>query len=194
MSLVNSQPSRKYSIILADPPWEYNDKYDGNDNKKYNVINPVYPVMTQRDICNLGISLRSYMADDCILFLWAVFPQLQEALNVIKSWGFKYKTLGFNWVKTRNGGQYYFGIGHYTKSSSEICLIGMRGKLSNIKVSDKVHNLIVAPLRQHSQKPDEIRDKIVEFCGDKPRIELFARQKVEGWDCWGNEVESDIEL
>ncbi|KKN00938.1 hypothetical protein LCGC14_1132680 [marine sediment metagenome] len=185
---------KKYQIIYADPPWEYKDKHNGNDNKKYNIINPTYPVMTQGDICNLGINLRSYTANNCILFMWAVFPQLKEALEVIKAWGFEYKTLGFNWVKTRNNGGYYFGIGHYTKSSSEICLIGMRGKLSEIKVSDKVHNLVVSPLRGHSRKPDEIRDKIVEFCGDKPRIELFARQKVEGWDSWGNEIESDIEL
>ena len=185
---------KKYQIIYADPASEYRDKHDGNSNKKYNVINPTDPVMTQRDICNLGISLRSYLADDCILFIWVVFPQLKEGLEVIKAWGFEYKTLGFNWVKTRQDGKYYFGIGHYTKSSSEICLIGMRGKLSEIKVSDKVHNLVVSPLRGHSQKPEEIRDKIVEFCGDKPRIELFARQKVEGWDVWGNEVESDIKL
>ena len=185
--------NEKYNIIYAYTPWEYKDKHNGNENKKYNVINPTYEVMTLTDICNLRVS---EIADkDCILFIWVVFPQLQEGLDVINAWGFKYKTLGFNWVKlNKKNGKPRFGIGHYTKSSGEICLIGMKGLLRNIKVSDKVHNLVFSPISIHSRKPNIIKKKIVEFCGDKPRIELFACQETEGWDVWGNEVESDIEL
>ena len=88
----------------------------------------------------------------------------------------------------------FFGIGHYTKSNCECCLIGMKGKLKYIKESDKVSSVVVSPLKEHSRKPDGIRDLIVKLCGNKSRIELFARQKTEGWDSWGNEVNFDIEL
>lgn len=184
---------KKYQIIYADPPWEYRDKYNGNNNRKYNVINPAYPIMRIDDIYNLPVS--TIADENSILFLWVLFPMLQEGLNTVKAWGFKYKTLGFNWVKLNSKSNTpWFGIGHYTKSSSEICVIGMKGKLRNIKISDKVHSLVQHPRERHSAKPPCVREKIVEFAGDRPRIELFARQKTPGWDVWGNEVESDIEL
>ena len=124
---------------------------------------------------------------DCILFMWATFPNLPDALRVIQEWGFTYKTLGFSWIKTnKKNGKYFFGIGYYTKSNAEICLIATKGKPKPI--SNYVSSVIVSPRREHSRKPDEIRDKIVELVGDMPRIELFARQTVDGWDCWGNEV------
>ncbi len=192
MSLGNSQPSKKYSIILADPPWSYNDKRDTHPRMSGGATSH-YSTMTLRGICNLGIDLRPYLAENCMLFLWATFPNLTEALLVIKEWGFQYKTLGFSWIKTnKNNGKPFFGIGYYTKSNCEVCLIGVRGK--PIKNSDSVSSVIISPRLEHSVKPSEARDKIVELCGDLPRIELFARRKVDGWDCWGNEVESDIEL
>lgn len=86
----------------------------------------------------------------------------------------------------------FFGVGYYAKSNCEICLMGIKGKMKPI--SNKVSSAIIAPREQHSKKPDEVRDRIVELFGDLPRIELFARQKVQGWDSWGNEVESDIEF
>jgi N6-adenosine-specific RNA methylase IME4 len=122
-----------------------------------------------------------------MLFLWATFPNLQEALNVINAWGFQYKTLGFSWIKTNTGnGKPFFGIGYYTKSNCEVCLIGVKGK--PIKASNYVSSVLIAPRERHSKKPDIVRDKIVELCGDVPRIELFARETVLGWDSWGNEV------
>ena len=113
-------------------------------------------------------------------------PNLIEGTEVLKSWGFKYKTVGFTWVKTNKNKGYYSGLGFYTNSNCEICLIGRKGKFN--RNSKKVKQLVVDQLREHSRKPDCVRDRIVELCGDLPRIELFARQKVEGWDCWGNEV------
>jgi site-specific DNA-methyltransferase (adenine-specific) len=128
-----------------------------------------------------------------MLFMWATFPQLQEALDVMKAWGFKYKTLGFSWIKTnRKNGKPFFGIGYYTKSNCEVCLIGVKGK--PIKKSNSVSSVIISPIEGHSKKPDIVRQKIVEMCGDIPRLELFARQKSEGWDVWGNEVESDVKI
>lgn len=186
---------KKYQIIYADPPWEYRSKPSPNQIGKYKTTKAMnyYPTMTLRAICNLGIDLRPYLAEDCMLFLWATFPNLQGALQVIREWGFQYKTLGFSWIKTnKKDGKPFFGIGYYTKSNCEVCLMGVRGR--PIKKSDNVSSVIISPRSEHSAKPDEAREKIVKLCGDIPRIELFARQKVDGWDCWGNEVESDIEL
>ena len=182
----------KYQIIYADPPWHYNDRRNTHTRFSGGAM-AHYPTMKVQDICNMGIDLNPHLANDCMLFLWATFPNLPEALRVIKEWGFQYKTLGFSWIKTnKNDGKPFFGIGYYTKSNCEVCLIGVRGK--PIKRSDGVSSVIISPRLEHSSKPHEVREKIVELCGDLPRIELFARQKVEGWACWGNEVESDIEL
>jgi len=178
---------KKYQIIYADPPWAFNfQKRNGlSDEAK----GKLYGTMTGRDICNLGIDLRPYLADDCILFLWVMNSELPLALNVIKDWGFTYKTVAFTWVKTTKN-TYHFGGGNWTRSNPELCLLATKGHIA--RKSASVRNLIVSPLREHSRKPDEVRNCIVDLVGDLPRIELFARQKVEGWDCWGNEVESDI--
>lgn len=140
---------------------------------------------------------------DCILFLWVVFPMLQEGLDTIKAWGFEYKTLGFSWIKTnKEDGQPRFGIGHYTKSNCEVCLIGIKGR-PEIK-SNSVSSVVIDILDGHSKKPDIIREKIVELMGDVPRVELFARDngnknlfgvnRMDGWDTWGNEVKNDLTL
>ncbi len=108
------------------------------------------------------------------------------AFDCIKSWGFQYKTVAFNWVKTTKKNKYHFGGGNWTRSNPEICLLATKGKIK--RQSASVRELCVSELREHSRKPDCIRDRIVELCGDLPRIELFARQKTLGWDAWGNEV------
>lgn len=141
--------------------------------------------MKIEDICNLPIS---QLADDnCILFLWTTYPMLKEALKVIEAWGFAYKTIAFQWIKqNRSGKGYFFGLGRWTRGNTEACLLAVKGKPK--RVSASVGQLIFSPLRRHSQKPDEARDKIVDLMGDLPKIELFARQQFDGWDCWGNEV------
>jgi len=170
---------KKYNIIYADPPWEYKNKL-GN-NPKYGGI--TYPTMKTEDICNLPI--ENICEKDCILFLWGTWVNIESALKVIKAWGFDYKTVGFVWVKISKG-KPRTGIGHYTNSNTEFCLIGKRGKISRIKTN--VNQVIMKEIREHSRKPDEARERIVELMGDLPRIELFARQRFEGWDAWGNEV------
>lgn len=127
-------------------------------------------------------------ADDCVLFMWATYPMIQEALNLIKAWGFTYKTVAFQWIKENaKSPGYFFGLGRYTRANSEPCLIAIKGNPK--RISAKVRQLVFSPVRRHSQKPDEVRDKIVELMGDLPRIELFARERTEGWDVWGDEVE-----
>lgn len=170
---------KKYNIIYADPPWQYRDrKCNGACEQHYNT-------MKLEDICELPI--KDIADKDCILFLWATYPMLKESLELMKAWGFKYKTIGFQWVKqNKSGNGFFFGLGRWTRGNTECCLIATKGKPQ--RVNNNVGQLIVSPLRKHSQKPDEARQKIVDLMGDIPRIELFARQYADGWDCWGNEV------
>jgi len=147
--------------------------------------------MTIKDICELPISNIS--AKDSILFLWATFPQLPEALKVIKAWGFKYKSVTFVWLKqNKKSPSWFYGLGFWTRGNAEVCLLATKGGPK--RQSSKVHQFIISPIREHSIKPDEAREKIVELMGDVSRVELFAREKTEGWDVFGNEVESDIIL
>lgn len=181
---------KKYQIIYADPPWAYRDKRDKH-TRLCGGASVHYKTMEQVDLKALPIA--SLADENCMMFMWATFPNLQEALDLMKSWGFKYKTLGFSWIKTNTrDGNPFFGIGYYTKSNCEVCLIGVKGK--PIKVSNSVSSVLISPRERHSKKPDIVRDRIVQLCGNIPRIELFSRSKTEGWDVWGNEVESDITL
>ena len=176
--------NKKYNIIYADPPWSYNDKRDKHP-RLCGGATVHYNTMSIEEIKNL--SIKNIADDNCMLFMWATFPNLQEALDVIKAWGFKYKTLGFSWIKTnKKNGNPFFGIGYYTKSNCEVCLIAVKGK--PIVVSNHVSSVLISPREEHSKKPSIVRDKIVQLCGDLPRIELFARQKADGWDAWGNEI------
>lgn len=176
---------KKYKIIYADPPWSYRNM--GNIQA---TANAHYSTMSNEDICKLPVGGVS--DENSILFLWATFPKIQEALDVIKAWGFEYKTVGFTWIKKNKNLSNFFGVGWYTKSNAEVCLIGVRGKAP--KISNSISSIVETVRERHSKKPDIIREKIVQFCGDVPRIELFAREKTKGWDVWGNEVENDIKL
>jgi N6-adenosine-specific RNA methylase IME4 len=128
---------------------------------------------------------------DSVLFMWATFPQLQEALRLIKAWGFVYKTVAFVWLKKNKvADSWFYGLGFWTRGNAEICLLATKGKPK--RESAGIHQFIISPIEQHSKKPDIARDKIVQLMGDVPRIELFARQVPDGWDVWGNEVPCDI--
>ncbi len=170
----NFKIKKKYNIIYADPPW----KYGSNVNKHYKGV----PI---EDIYNFPIN--QIACKDCALFLWVTYPLLSEGIETLKKWGFRYVTVAFTWIKTnKNNGRPFVGLGNWTRANAEICLLGFRGKLK--RKSNKVRQVILSPLREHSRKPDEIRERIIELLGDLPKIELFARQKFGGWDCWGNEI------
>ena len=176
-------PDKKYSIIYADPPWSYQNRGTRAAASKH------YDTMTIEDIKRMGVGAAGggIANEDCVLFMWATFPMLREALDVIEAWGFSYKTVAFNWVKqNRNGTGIFMGLGNWTRSNSEICLLATKGKPK--RISGSVRSIVLSPLQQHSRKPAEIRDRIVELMGDLPRIELFARETAPGWDSWGNEV------
>ncbi len=183
---------KKYQIIYADPPWQYpNWSTLKSDKLSVKAGRPLYPTMKLEDICSLPI--KDIADKDCVLFLWATMPNLEWALRVIKEWGFTYKTVAFTWVKSNpTGWGYHTGMGNWTLSNPELCLLATHKTFPKRK--NPVHQLLVAPVSRHSEKPPEIRDRISKLMGDLPRIELFSRRKALGWDCWGNEVKSDIEL
>jgi site-specific DNA-methyltransferase (adenine-specific) len=171
---------KKYNIILADPPWSYQDQ--GCQGTMANH----YKGMSIKDICDLPIP--EIAAKDCILFLWATYPMLKEALMVMEKWGFTYKTIAFQWLKLNPKSKTpFFGLGRWTRGNTEPCLLATKGKPK--RKSKAVFQLIQEPRMKHSKKPEIVRGKIIELVGDLPRIELFARQKVEGWDCLGLDVD-----
>lgn len=143
------------------------------------------------ELCALPVS--EITEKDCVLFLWATFPQLKEALQLIKAWGFTYKTVAFVWLKTNKKAlTWFYGLGFWTRGNAEICLLATKGHPK--RQAKNVHQLIISPIEEHSKKPEEARKKIVALMGDIPRIELFARKESPGWDIWGNEVKSNITL
>mgnify|MGYP003644205552 FL=1 len=179
-------PDKKYNIIYADPPWTYK-VWSGKGKEKKSAENH-YDCMDIEDIYSLPV--QNIADDNCILFLWVTYPLLKEGLQTIEEWGFTYKTCGFSWVKKNKiADSFFWGLGHWTRANNEICLLATKGKPS--RVSKSVHQIIYEPIREHSRKPDCARNRIIDLCGDLPRIELFARQSVDGWDSWGNEVENN---
>ena len=175
--------SMKYQVIYADPPWKYlwgTGKTGGNFAPEKH-----YQTMTTDELCELKI--KELRDKNCALFLWATMPALPDALKVMEAWGFKYKTCAFSWVKTKKNGEPLHGMGSYTKSNIEICLLGMRG---HIKAADKtVPQIIMHQRLGHSVKPPLVRERIVQLFGDLRRIELFARQKTPGWDLAGFDID-----
>lgn len=188
---------KKYSVIYADPPWFYNDKslHRGGSARHYDS-----PKL--KDLKRLNV--QSISSDNSVLIMWATLPMIRESLELIEAWGFAYKSCLFNWVKLNKRAKVlgllhnglvdiFIGQGHYSRSNSELCLIATRGKSLERK-SKAVRQVIISPVGNHSKKPDEARKRIEQLYGDIPRIELFARKQSFGWDVWGNEVESNIQI
>lgn len=181
-------PNKKYSIIYADPPWDY-----ANWNKKWHQEHPEsrwagrkYDLMPIEDIKALPV--QDIAAESSVLFMWTISTMIPRALEVIKAWGFEYKTVAFVWVKkNKKSDSLFTGMGFWTRSNAEICLLATRGKIIP-RQSKSVRQIILTARQEHSRKPTEARERIVELLGDLPRIELFARENPEGWDVWGKEA------
>ena len=177
-------PDKKYQIIYADPPWNFGGaKLNAATGGKE--ITDHYPLMTDEELLKLPIG---NLADrNCILFLWVVYSKLPLALQCIQTWGFHYSTVAFEWLKLTSTGKPVCFMGRWvTGGAIELCLLAKRGSIP--RQNKCVNRLIQSPRETHSKKPDEIRNRIVTLVGDLPRIELFSRQKIDGWDVWGNEV------
>lgn len=191
-------PEKKYQIIYADPPWSFSGGIRSSKkiNGKFQYYTPdttigdgkYNSVMNDEDIINLPV--RDIADDNCVLFLWTTDAHLPLAIKVMDAWGCPYKTVGFVWNKKEKSGKQVCYYGRWTMKGSELCLLGAKGKINSQIKNHKVRQLVesVRDRNIHSKKPDEIRNRIVELMGDLPRIELFARQRVDGWDAWGDEV------
>lgn len=175
-------PKKKYQIIYVDPPWGFNFK--NRKGLSDAAKGRLYDTMEMKDIKALPV--QNIASDSCVLFLWVMNSILPDALDILSCWRFQFKTVAFTWVKTTVTGKYHFGGGNWTRSNPELCLLATKGRPKRISAS--VRNLIVTPLQEHSKKPNEVRESIVQLCGDLPRIELFSRQYYTGWDVWGDEI------
>lgn len=217
---VSGLPTNSQNIIYADPPWTYQQTVKNGVLKRKDG-SLIYPSMPLKDLCSLGTEIQRISQDDAALFLWATMPLLAEALQVIQAWGFKYKTCFVTWVKTtKDGTRPAFGVGYYTRSNAELCLLATKGKIASYKkllpgepdrgassMSSVVHEeslrervnfltlledsstpVVMTPRRQHSRKPDIVREMITRLMGDIPRVELFARQTSPGWTVMGNDI------
>lgn len=191
----------QYGVIVADPPWQFRSRtalqstnwHIRRDAEKH------YPVMGSGDI--IAMPVRDLAAKDSHLFLWTTGPHLPVALEVIKAWGFRYSGIAFTWVKLKRSynqkqlrilavgaDDLHFGLGHTTRKNAEFCLLGRRGNAR--RVAKNVREIILSPVREHSRKPEEFRDRVEAYVGPDIRIaELFARSPRSGWDSWGNQVD-----
>jgi N6-adenosine-specific RNA methylase IME4 len=179
---------KKFSTIYTDPPWTF-EVYSGKGKERS--AERHYDTMSLDAIAALPIA--AFSAEDCALFMWAVWPELPGALKVIERWGFQYKTVAFVWVKTLNSGSHitvdgdglHWGMGYWTRANTEVCLLATKG--SPTRLAMDVHQVVLAPKGEHSAKPEEVRRRI-ERLVPGPRLELFGRAEVENWFVWGNQV------
>lgn len=202
--------TRKYQIIYADPPWWYSSRISrgpGTRTRFGNGAEGHYPLMKDQELLDMAPQIKAITDRDAAMLMWATMPRLDFGMELLRAWGFKYSTVAYVWVKTTQAAEQEFkqpkllsswdeftrilpakGPGGYTSSNVEIVLLGTRGK--SITVKRLPHSqLIFAPRREHSRKPDEVRDRIVELFGDRPRVELFCRFPAPGWDAHGNHLD-----
>lgn len=174
----------KYKIILADPPWSYDNQNTGGS--MISGASKKYPTMSLEEIKKLNHSeLFTKFSKDSVLFLWATTPLLPEAFEVMKKWGYQYKTTIY-WRKIMS-----LGMGFWFRGQVEPCLMGIRGQVKAFRCQKP--NFIQSKVRKHSQKPDQLYG-MIESLGISPKIELFARNKRQGWDTWGNEVPKETQM
>ncbi len=196
ITLDEAEAAGGYSIIYADVPWQYTQGGRGSARNHYREM----PLDLVR-----ALPVSRLASKDAVLFAWATWPKLAEAQLVIESWGFEYKTCGFVWVKRHEvSGKACVGGGWWTRANTEFCLVGVRGNYPR-RVDASVRQLVEehdtevldAPRGRHSAKPHAVRDRIAQLMGDLPRIELFARDRADGWDAWGDDPaigEPDVDL
>jgi N6-adenosine-specific RNA methylase IME4 len=180
--------AKKFPVIYADPPWRfaaYSEKGEGRSAIAH------YDCMNMDELCALPVA--DIAEDNCVLFLWTTDPFLRHGMELIKAWGFEYKTIAFYWAKLKKNAvdgslsedDFFTGLGYWTRANIEPCLLATRGHPK--RLSKKVRRLILAPRREHSRKPDEIYERIEELV-EGPYIELFARASRNRWESWGDQT------
>jgi N6-adenosine-specific RNA methylase IME4 len=179
---------KKYQIIYADPPWQYgNRQYQDNSRPFEKLEENQYQTMSINDLNKLPV--EDITEKDSICFMWVTDSHLKEGIELLENWGFKYKTVAFVWLKKYKSGNLCVNFAPWTLKSTELCLLGIKGYMTKNKKSNNVRQLVEAIRGRHSEKPQEVRDRIVNMFGDIPKIELFAREKTEGWDVIGNDID-----
>ena len=180
---------KKYRVIYADPPWRFKNfsvKGEGRNAVSH------YDCLTLPDLKRLNINRHA--DKDCALFMWITDPMLDQGLELMKSWGFKFKTVAFYWAKTNIKANlkklsaekdFFTGLGYWTRANCEQCVMGTIGNPT--RKGKDVKRLIIDKRREHSRKPEQIYDRIEKLI-DGPYLELFARKTKPNWDSWGNQV------
>jgi N6-adenosine-specific RNA methylase IME4 len=181
IQMAGGDPIEEYPVILADPPWSFKNWSKKGEGRN---ANQHYKVITLKEMSRMVLPA----APDCALFMWVTDPLLPFGLEVMRAWGFEYKTVAFTWAKTgkHDASTFPIGTGYWTRANPEMCLFGTRGKPK--RKSRAVRQLITAPRREHSRKPDEIYDRI-EALVDGPYLEMFARNRRPGWSSMGLEID-----
>lgn len=175
-------PNKKFDIIYADPPWDYNKKlqYDISKSLYISTASFKYPTIKTSEM--MDIPVEKITNDDCLLFMWTTNPHLSQAIELGKAWGFEYRTVAFVWNKMNHN------PGKYTLSNCELCLLFKHGRIPNPRGARNVRQLIESPRGKHSEKPIEVMQGIEKMFPEQKRIELFARKKFKGWSSWGLDV------
>ena len=177
----------KFEILYADPPWEYgNQQHKGKGKPPSGGAATHYPTMTLDRLKRLD--LPSVTAPDALLYMWSSSPHLDQAIELMKAWGFQWATVGFVWDKQR------VNPGFYTMSQCELCLIGKRGRIPAPRGARNVRQFVSEYRGEHSAKPQEVRKRIELMFPSQNKLELFARSRTPGWSVWGNEVQSDVQI
>jgi len=174
----NNKIVGKYQVIYADPPWKY--EYTVSNSRR---IENQYPTMELEDIKKLQIPSD----ENAVLFLWTTAPKLEESIEVLKAWGFNYRTC-LVWDKE------VIGMGYWFRNQHEILLVGTKGKISPPKPEMRISSVFRQKRGEHSDKPDWIRTLIMKWYPSLNKIELFSRDRIKGWDVWGNEVPKETQL
>jgi N6-adenosine-specific RNA methylase IME4 len=178
----------RFSTILADPPWRFQNR-TGKVAPEHNRLHR-YATMSIEEICDLPVP--HHAAAQSHLYLWCPNAILPWGLRVMEAWGFTYKT-NIVWCKVRrDGGPDGRGVGFYFRNVTELLLFGTRGKMRTLKPGRRQVNFLSTRKEEHSRKPGEIF-RIIESCSPGPYLELFARERIEGWQQWGNEVDIYME-
>lgn len=177
-----SLPQGPFGVILADPPWSFKT-WGGKTGTPHRTANDHYLTAATADLASIPV--ESVAAKDCVLLMWVVSSHVDQALDLARAWGFRFKTIGPVWEKTTNSGKCKIGMGYWFRQQVEVCLMFTRGKPKRLSMG--VRQLIVAPRREHSRKPDEQYERIEALVAG-PYLEMFARSARSGWSAWGDQV------
>lgn len=172
-----------YSLLYCDPPWSYNDKAcAGNRGAEFK-----YPCMSINELQDMSSYIAEISDKNAVLYMWTTGPMMFSAIQLMESWDFTYKTVAFTWIKKTKNDKLFWGMGNTTRANPEFVIFGVHGKGIR-RISASVHSVVESQVREHSRKPDEVRTRLELLYGDVSRIELFAREQVDGWAYHGNEI------